>query len=87
MSRRTGWPFTLPPVAIVSIAYEGMTPVQVELITDAEKFFWEGKLKKSAPDLVRAELLGFISIQRERKRLGLPYLTFDESDAVRMPVL
>lgn len=81
MSKRTGLPFAIPPVAILSKTTEGAS---VEFLMDGEKFFWEGKLKKSTPESVRQGLLDWICIQRERKRLGLPYLTAEElTDPIR----
>lgn len=70
-------PFPLPQVATVSVVYGG--GLSIEFLSDADQFFtWKGAVHSSTPQWIRDELVGWIAIQRERKRLKLPYLTFSE---------
>lgn len=68
--------FPLPMIAMVDVRYQD---ARVEFLIDAETFFtWDGKISRMTPPWARAELVGWIAIQRERKRLGMPYLTLFE---------
>lgn len=68
------FPFKLPDLVLVHVDLaEG---ARIEYVTDLEEFFtWKGELRKATPAWLRREIECWVAIQRERKRLGLEYLS------------